>query len=431
VLLGGFAAQWFIADRMIVHSGEKEMITRLQHDGEALAEALSLDAAGSLQVDRQRLAPVFARPYSGHYYVVVHGGQRLASASFGEAPPFELPAPQRRRVDHLEGPRGQPLLVRTRLADVGGRQVQLAVAEDLSELQEDLAEFRLMFLAASLVVLAAALALQAREIRHALRPIERVRDAILQLPDGGGAPVAAVDAPDEIRPLLDEIDRLMAFVERRLAQSRTAIGNLSHALKTPLAGLFRLLDDPRLASHPDLQGALREQAEAIRTRLERELKRARLAGDRHAGSRFDPAAEMPVLADLLQRIHADKALALDWRAPPHPLAFDREDLLELIGNLADNACKWARGQVVIELRERDGLEIVVADDGPGCPPELLATLGARGVRADEGKPGHGLGLAIVRDVVDAAGGQLEFRASASLGGLEVTARLPRRPARTP
>lgn len=311
----------------------------------------------------------------------------------------------------------------TRRIDVAGRPVALAVAEDLTALRHQLREFRLLFFSASLAVLLAALLLQAREIRRALAPIESVRDAILKLPAGGEA-VALEGAPAEIQPLIDEINRLMAFVETRLRQSRTSIGNLSHALKTPLAGLFRLLDDERLAPHADLQRQMRQQADAIRTRIERELKRARLAGDQRAGTRFDPHAEMPALVELLGRIHRDKAPAIEWHAPAGVLPFEREDLLELIGTLADNACKWATHRVVIELRLQHGLELVVADDGPGCADEMLASLGARGQRADESVPGHGLGLAIARDIVEAAGGQLAFRRSAALGGLEVSAHLP-------
>jgi signal transduction histidine kinase len=426
VLLGGFVAQWFIADRMIVHVGESEMQTRLQHDADSLAAALSFGPQGELRVDSRLAGVVYGRPYSGHYFVLRSGGQRIHSASFGAAPPFEPPQVDTESVGRTGGPQDQPLLLLARPVDAGGgRRLTLAVAEDLTALHRQLLEFRLLFFGASLLVLLGALAMQSREIGRALRPLESIRDAILQL-HAGGRVVDIVDAPTEIRPLVDEINRLMAFVDERLQQSRTSIGNLSHALKTPLAGLFRLLDDPRLAAHPDLQQPLRQQAEAIHTRIERELKRARLAGDRRTGTRFEPRAELPALVELLRRIHADKALAIDWHAPEGVLPFDREDLLELIGTLADNACKWAARRAVIDIRHAGReLVIVVADDGPGCPDDMLAVLGARGRRADESMPGHGLGLGIARDIVEAAGGRLDFGRSAALGGLEVTAHLPR------
>lgn len=424
VLLGGFVAQWFIADRMIVHVGESEMKTRLQHDGDSLSAALSIGPRGELQMDARMAGVVYGRPYSGHYFVLRAGAQLIRSVSFGDSPAFEPSPVDREAVNRIDGPRAQPLLVLTRRVDIGGRRVTLAVAEDLSDLRRQLLEFRMLFFGASLLVLVGALVLQTREIRRALRPLDTIRDAILQLHAGGRA-VDIDGAPTEIKPLVDEINRLMAFVEQRLQQSRTSIGNLSHALKTPLAGLFRLLDDPRVAAHAELQRQLRQQAEAIHTRIDRELKRARLAGDQRAGSRFDPQAEMPALVELLRRIHADKALVIDWHAPTGVLPFEREDLLELIGTLADNACKWAAHRAVIDIRDQDGLQIVVADDGPGCPDDMLAVLGARGRRADESMPGHGLGLGIARDIAEAAGGRLTFRRSPSLGGLEVTAQLPR------
>jgi len=232
--------------------------------------------------------------------------------------------------------------------------------------------------------------------------------------------------PTEILPLVDEINRLLAFVERRLQQSRTAIGNLSHAVKTPLAAVFRLLDDPRMAASPDLKRMIQEHADAIRMRIDRELKRARLAGDTPTAATFDPHAELPALVRLLAQIHGDKPVTIQWTAPEGSLPFDRQDLMELVGNLADNACKWAHAQVRIEIRERDSIDIIVSDDGPGCSAEDLESLGTRGQRADESVPGHGFGLAIARDIVEFAGGRLAFARSETLGGLEVTAHFPAR-----
>ncbi|MGE5088183.1 MAG: ATP-binding protein, partial [Candidatus Levyibacteriota bacterium] len=133
----------------------------------------------------------------------------------------------------------------------------------------------------------------------------------------------------------------------------------------------------------------------------------------------------PSLVKLLEQIHGDRPIAIEWTAPARPLPFDREDMLELIGNLADNACKWAAGRVTIDIRDDAGVTLVVADDGPGCPPEALAVLGTRGERIDESVPGYGLGLSIARDIVELAGGTLGFGRSATLGGLEVTARFAR------
>ena len=418
VLLAGFAVQWLASDRMLLWVGESEMVTRLQHDADSLAAALRHDAEGGLHFDPDLAGVVYQRPYSGHYFALHAAGRRFASASFVDAQPFEPSEVSLETITHVAGPRGQPLLLLTRPVQVGVERGTLGVAEDLSNLRRQLFDFRLLFLALSIIVFAITLMLQRREIGAALGPIELARDSVLRMREGG-TPVATMAAPDEIH-------RLMAHVERRLQQSRTAIGNLSHALKTPLAGLFRLLEDARLAPHAELVQQLREQADAIRVRIERELKRARLAGDRPSRNSFDPREELPALARLLGQIHSEHPVSIEWHAPEHGLPYDREDLLELIGNLADNACKWAAARVRIDLRERAGLVLTVADDGPGATPELLASLGTRGQRLDESRPGHGLGLAIVRDIVDFAGGTLQFVRSADLGGLEVTATLPRR-----
>ena len=423
VLLGGMVIQWFLADRTIVYAGEREMQTRLQHDADSLFSTLAVAEDGRLQFNPRSAGTIYTRVYSGHYFVMQVDGQRIQSPSFGDTPAFDPRAIESKSLDHVAGPQGQPLLVLTTHIDAGGKRVVLAVGEDLTELRGELLRFRLLFLALSLAVLAGAVALQGRELRWALRPLDEIRDAVPQL-YSGGRPLVAAEVPIEVRPLVDEIIRLMGFVEQRLQQSRTAIGNLSHALKTPLTAIFRLLEDPRMNAQPDLRQLLQQQAEAIHQRIDRELKRARLAGDEPTRSAFEAWTELPAVAQLLQRIHRDKPLAIEWNAPQHALAIDREDLLELIGTLADNACKWADHRVTITILEGDGIDIVVADDGPGCSPESLASLGTRGEREDESMPGYGLGLAIARDIVEFAGGSLRFARSAALGGFEVTAHFP-------
>jgi signal transduction histidine kinase len=423
VLLGGLLLQWVVADRMIVHVGESEMATRLQHDSDSLVATFDIDAANQLVFDAERAGIIYSRPYSGHYFVIDAGAERFSSPSFAWAAPFAAATAAPETLAHVDGPRDQPLLVLYRTLTIGSTHVDLAVGEDLTQIREQLRGFRLVFLGICAALAIAALLLQDREIRNALRPLEQIRERVLQIPRGREKSIA-IAAPSEIQPLVDEINRLLDFVRRRLEQSRTAIGNLSHAVKTPLTAVFRLLEDPRLASLPELRAGIGEQAEFIRERIERELKRARLAGDQPTQVHFAARDELPALVQLLRQIHRDRALDIEWRAPDEPVPYDRQDMLELIGNLADNACKWAASRVEIDVAHDGDWTITVADDGPGCTPDLLAQLGTRGQRADESRPGYGLGLAIVRDIADHAGGSVELAGAGALGGLAVTVRLP-------
>lgn len=183
---------------------------------------------------------------------------------------------------------------------------------------------------------------------------------------------------------------------------------------------------------PEQSIDLKKHTVAIRQLMDRELKRARLMGQGTPGARFSPQEEMPIMVDVLQRMFAtdksrNKPLNIQWQAPKIDFIFDRDDMLELIGNLLDNACKWARQEVRCELRGDDHhLQLVVEDDGPGCNDEEIKRLTARGVRIDESTQGHGLGLAIVRDVVEIYGGELTLARSTVLGGLRVSVRLENR-----
>ena len=165
----------------------------------------------------------------------------------------------------------------------------------------------------------------------------------------------------------------------------------------------------------------------MRGHLERELRRARLAGGTApaAGAMFNPRAELQVLVQVLQGIYRDRKLDVALDAQDELLPFDREDMLEIAGNLADNACKWASSRVHLRAHaDAAELRIEVADDGPGCSEDEAAAILGRGVRLDEEMPGHGLGLAIVRDAVEFYGGRLTLGRDPQLGGLLVRVALP-------
>ena len=306
-----------------------------------------------------------------------------------------------------------------------GQAVSISVAQDYTPIRESFKQVQQIGLGMGVFALVVILLLQRVTVRRALRPLETARKQIAQLQSGQRSQLDS-RVPLELEPLVTQINHLLAHTEDNLKRSRNALGNLGHALKTPLAVLISLASDSRLAAYPEIQKTLREQLEHIQQRMSRELNRARLAGDALPGAQFDVDAELPGLLATLGMIHGEH-LELSLNASPGlHLPWDREDMLELLGNLLDNACKWADAQVDLSVSQTpDGFLIEVQDDGPGIPEAKRDQVFSRGTRLDEQTSGHGLGLGIVRDIVDVWGGEMALE-TGSLGGLMVRIKLPGR-----
>jgi signal transduction histidine kinase len=193
---------------------------------------------------------------------------------------------------------------------------------------------------------------------------------------------------------------------------------LAHALKTKLTLLNQAAERPELNTEPEIRHHIYAATEAISQSIERELKRARLIGDTHPMRKVDLKTEIAQLTHTLRQMYADKAVNITWEITGNAQFHgDQEDLLEMLGNLLDNACKWCRRNVSLTVSGTDAPVLIIEDDGPGCAESELDLLTRRGFRADESKPGSGLGLAIVYDIVSSYGADLTFGRSAALGGL--------------
>ena len=417
--------QWWLAAWAIERLTTEQLLARLAHDAETLLAGARFDADGKLALDPARVNAIYQRPFSGHYYHVIAGAQRASSRSLWDGALAVAPlAPGQTQTLHLAGPQRQPLLVRAAGYRRQEHELTIAVAEDLSALEAGRRLFQLIYGAVSAAVLAALLLVQRYIVGRGLAPIGAVREDLARLERGEAARIDAA-APAEIAPMIAELNRLLGTLDKRSRRSREALGNLAHALKTRLAILNQAGESPALAAHPELRAAIAESTEAMRRIVERELKRARLAGSALPGRRVDMQAEIAVLARTFGQLYADKAPHIAWEvAPGARFDGDREDFLELLGNLLDNACKWCQRRVSLTVSRGDGLSFVVEDDGPGCASEALEDITRRGFRADESKPGSGLGLAIVRDIVEGYDGGIEFGRSAALGGLRAEVRLP-------
>ncbi len=427
---GLFVLQWVLTGAQLRALTEQYVVDRLRHDIESLLVAVRFDPQGRPVLDEERVNPVFQRPFSGHYYRIMAAGRVLRSRSLWDRDLLvsELP-PGDSTVTRADGPEGQNLVVVVSGFRKRGHDVTIAVAEDYSPIDRAFETFQWRWLLVSSLVVLALIAAQMWVVRRGLQPLERLREDIRRLERGELSAIRR-EVPAEVQPLVDELNRLLEVLGRRLSRTRNALGNLAHALKTPLTVLGQALNDPALADRPGLRAELERQVQAIASLVHRELKRARLAGAGAPGQRFDVDRELTPLVHTLERIHHHKAggrgLVVEiLGAEGVVLRADREDMLELLGNLLDNACKWARSRARLTVRTgEEGVSFVVEDDGPGVSEDDLARLAQRGVRLDESVGGHGLGLSIVKEVVEQYEGRMRFGRSPSLGGFLVEVSFP-------
>ena len=395
----------------------------LRNDSENLLVALVRGPNG-VQLDEQRLSPAYQRPFSGHYFRIDFADVHWRSRSLWDQ---ELPRlPEAGLKGNLQlGPEGQQLLVLRSDYKRFGTMISISVAQDYTPVRESFRLMRQVGLVVGVAALLLVLVLQRVTVRRALRPLETARNQIAQLQQGQRSQLDT-QVPQELEPLVAQINHLLAHTEDSLKRSRNALGNLGHALKTPMAVLLSAASSDALKDHPQLSQLLREQLEQVQQRLNRELNRARLAGDALPGALFDCEKELPGLLATLRMIHGEHLDLAYQVAPGLHLPWDREDLLELLGNLLDNACKWADAEVRLSVSETPrGYLLAVEDDGPGIPQAQRDQVFSRGARLDEQRVGHGLGLGIVRDIVEVWGGVLQLQES-ELGGLKVLIELPRR-----
>lgn len=419
-----FVLQWWVVSRAIQSMTEGYVASHLRHDGENLLAVFLPDGVPAL--DPERIDPIYKRPFSGHYYQIESGGEPLRSRSLWDQalslPPVKVG--EQRRI-HAVGPQRQPLLLWVGGFKKRDREVVIGVAEELSAVAADLRRFQLLYGVLSLGVLGLLILIQRRLVAAGLAPLETVRREILSL-ERGEIDQLREEVPTELQPFIREINRLLEATRQRLQRSRNALGNLAHALKGPLTLLTRLADRSAVRTDPAVREELIAQTETLRRLLDRELKRARLAGSSQPGKPLALREELGQLIDALKKIYREKSVEIESTVPPEArFVGDREDLLELFGNLLDNAFKWGRHRIALQVTSGpDGFLISVEDDGPGCPPEALERLSTRGVRVDESAVGHGLGLAIVSDIVAQYGGEISFGLSERLGGFLVRAKLP-------
>jgi signal transduction histidine kinase len=421
-----FGVQWSMFraefDAMIVDYIAHE----LTQDAEEILGSLTVLRSGEATLALTHFDPPFLQPHSGRYFqILVDDGAVLRSPSLG-GETLTIPAVNRgrRRVTHVAGPRNQDLLISAVGYEFAGRQVTIGVAADLNPVRSQFQRLLTHYSRVSVIMFALLVALQVAIVRLALGTLRRVKTDVGRL-ERGEITQLGERVPAEVLPLVREINRLLALLTRRLQRSRESLGDLAHALKTPLTVLQHMADDDEFQRDPELARQMAEQVKILRSRIDRELRRARVAGGRSSGTPVAVAKEIDALAQTLRKLHRERDLDIACRIDPDAtFSGDREDFMELCGNLLDNACKWARSRVRVTVRDGGALALTVEDDGPGCSPEDLERIARRGVRLDETTEGHGLGLAIVDSIASSYDAELDFGRSPELGGFAVTVSFP-------
>lgn len=262
-------------------------------------------------------------------------------------------------------------------------------------------------------------------VRSGLLPFRRLRARLLEVRDGRQQTVTG-SYPSEVQPLVDDLNSLLEQRDRAVRQAQAKAGDLAQGLKTPLAILTQEAERVKREGYTELAATIDLQIERMRRQIEYHLAQARAAATGNTpGVRSSVKESADALSRTLQRLYADRPVSIRIEAPDeHFVRVQREDLDEMLGNLLDNACKWAKSRVLLSSQAGHGeVLIVVEDDGSGIALSLRETVLQRGVRADETAPGSGLGLAIVRGLAELYGGSISLEECA-MGGLKAMLRLP-------
>jgi len=384
--------------------------------------------------------PLFELPLSGWYWQITRTDSEKADVRASRSLwDKKLPKLEDRGIEltaagirqaYVDGPEGQSLRMVERPVDLGADgKFLVSVAGDATEIFDETRSFD-YYLGGTFAALGIVLLLTTIfQVRFGLAPLKRISESIADIRSGRAERLEGV-FPVEIAPLARETNALIDANREIVDRARTHVGNLAHALKTPISVMLN-----EATSHGDnpLARKVCEQTEIMRDQVTRHLERARLAARVAAiGTVTEVRPVITALARTMEKIHHHRGIAIDVDAPDSArFRGEQQDLEEMVGNLVDNACKWAQSRVAVEAvsektdprHDRRRLRIVVDDDGPGLSPQEREQVARRGRRLDETKPGSGLGLSIVVELANLYGGGLTL-GTAPIGGLRAELVLP-------
>ncbi len=406
----------------------------LQADMDGLIAAAEPDPNGGVMLADRFLNHNFDRVYSGLYYQIKvgqSGGQISRSLFDKDIKPVNETRKGALTWGSAAGPENQTLRVVSRRVDLtpdnsGDATYTFLVAGDMAQVERQTRGFNTTlfwsFLLLGLGLIAAILV----QVKVGLLPLRQVSKGLGKIRDGEARRLDG-HFPTEIAPLVGELNSLIHHSEEVVGRARTHVSNLAHFLKTPLSVLAAEAEaHERDSAAGPLAEMVKRQVFSMRRQVDHYLSRARAAGSLDVlGNRTQVSAVLDDLARVIARIHAVRGVAIDAECDDG-IYFrgERQDLEEMLGNLIDNGCKWAKSRVRVRCDKSGGrLVLTVEDDGPGLSAQQRAQVGERGERLDESVPGSGLGLAIVRDISKLYGGFFSLQGS-SLGGVLARLELP-------
>ena len=413
----------------------KKLLTQITID--------SMSTSGTEPVQPQNLyEPLFEVTHSGWYWQIrpIDGapGRTMVSPSLATA---LLPSPYDRKFPtddtgtrwmNVPGPTGTTIRILEFIDSPGhdpaNTKYSIMVAGPLDWFEETIAKFRNRLSSALTLAGLGLLAATLFQVRFGLLPLRKIEKGLTDIRSGNAERLIG-QLPAEIEPLQSEINALIDSNQDIIDRARTQVGNLAHALKTPLAVITNEARDDKTP----FGAKVAEQAQIMREQVTHYLDRARIAARAGVIGRVTPVeATAEPLVRALERIHSDKGIAITMTVVPGAkFQGEKQDLEEMLGNLLDNACKWGRRNVFLTVglqsadttSRRKVLSVAIEDDGPGLTDDQRARIGKRGLRLDETKPGSGLGLSIVGDLATSYRGRMSLAAS-GYGGLKVILELP-------
>jgi len=411
-------------ESMLRQAFHDSIIARLQEDIEQVMLATHLQGE-ELSIDQSQLSGFYKPVFSGRYYQLNLPDQEIHSRSlWDQRLDIEPLKKGESRVWQTKGPQNHDiqLLSIGLSSDALNVDATLTVAQDLSIGRKIFTQIYGTKLGVNLAMLLTMIAGIFLVLRQSFKPINHMQAALSKLREGEITSLELNKIPPELQGLASTYNELLQYSSKQLARGRNNIGNLSHGLKTPLAVMQQQVEALGLKD-PEAAIALQKQLDLVHKMIERKLAAARITGDMLPAAQMQLPKDLDDLCQTLSKVHFNKRIQCNIHIPETlcRLPLHREDGMELIGNLLDNAHKWAKSRVEVNASiNDDSISIIIEDDGPGVASKELAQLTSRGKRLDEATIGHGLGLSIVKDIAAQYEIDLLFAHSERLGGLKVS-----------